>query len=320
MHRADDFSKPVQPVVAERAAYICSNPGCRCPTIQPHSDPMKSLKTGIAAHIRAAEPGGPRYDAGQTAEERRSIHNAIWLCTTCSTAIDKDESRYPVETLLQWKSAHEEWLREGGIVPAPPDISINTLNGFTVPDAPAKLELRELADLREHQLTVQNSSDGSITIIDARLQLPEPVVAARGVSFPPGIEVDFRPVRPQMIASTSGGGTVTRNRPPLPSQNVRLGISSLPPRHPVVIHFYTSLKSVEGHELHADSGPFAELRKGPYLLHFIDGTFQFQYRGATITKRFFAPLAYDPNSRRVRLFEVRGDIGEYKPVETTFWS
>ena len=37
--------------------------------------------------------------------------------------------------------------------------------------------------------------------------------------------------------------------------------------------------------------------KGDYLLHFIDGTFQFDYRGATITKKFFAPIRYDKDSR-----------------------
>src|SRR5688572_16883947 len=98
--KRDEVSRDVQRTVAERAAYICSNPDCRDWTVQPHSNPEKSLKMGEAAHIRAASAGGPRYEATHTSEERSSIHNAIWLCTKCSTIIDKDEARYSVELLL----------------------------------------------------------------------------------------------------------------------------------------------------------------------------------------------------------------------------
>src|ERR1044072_8945698 len=106
----DEFPRAIQRIVAERAAYICSNPGCRSPTIEPHSDPNMSLKTGEAAHICAASPGGPRYDLGQSSEDRRGIQNAIWLCTKCSTTIDKDPDQYPATLLKVWKQRHEEWL------------------------------------------------------------------------------------------------------------------------------------------------------------------------------------------------------------------
>lgn len=86
----DDFSLNTRRILGERAAYICSNPDCRSNTIGPHSDPERSLDTGVAAHIWGAAPRGPRYDAAQTPEERKSIGNGIWLCATCSRLIDTD--------------------------------------------------------------------------------------------------------------------------------------------------------------------------------------------------------------------------------------
>src|SRR5260370_34159408 len=212
--KRDEFPMGVQRTVAERAAYICSNPACRDWTVEPHSDAEKSLKTGETAHIRAASPGGPRYDDTQTPEERTSIQNAIWLCTKCSTTIDKDEARYPVPLLLGWKQTHEDWLRNGGIVPAPPEFSIQTLNGFTLPDVPGTIALTECKDLREHRLRVRNGSATAVLMIDTRLQMPEPIVAAWGRERPPGSVADFRPDREDILVS--GTGNVTRNRPPLP--------------------------------------------------------------------------------------------------------
>jgi len=88
-------------------------------TIGPHSDPNKSLSTGIAAHICGAKQGkkSPRYDPNQTPEQRKDISNAIWLCHDCSDMVDKDEKAYPAEKLREWKRLHEEFistLREKG--------------------------------------------------------------------------------------------------------------------------------------------------------------------------------------------------------------
>jgi hypothetical protein len=316
--KRDEFPSAVQRTVAERASYICTNPDCRDWTLEPHSDPEKSLKTGEAAHIRAASPGGPRYDANQTAEERVSIHNAIWLCAKCSTAIDKDEIRYPVSLLLSWKRNHEEWLKNGGIVPALPEISINTLAGYTLPEQPVVISLKECKDLREHRLRVCNSSDAAILMIDARLQLSEPIVACWGKERPPGVEVQFQPDRPDI--TVAGTGTVTRTRPPLPSTAFRLRIDRLPAKHAIEIAIYTSMKAHQDHDLTFGSGPFAELMGREYLIHFIDGTYQFEYRGATLTKRFFAPIRYDKDTRATSVIEVRVDQGDWRPVEMSLMS
>jgi hypothetical protein len=108
----NDFSPSTKEAIAKRAAYICSNPGCRRLTLSPsESESNKFVYTGKAAHITAAAPGGPRYDPGLTSEERSSTKNAIFLCSTCADMIDKNQGiDYPVGLLKQWKREHEEWL------------------------------------------------------------------------------------------------------------------------------------------------------------------------------------------------------------------
>lgn len=112
--RQDDFPISVTRKVAERAGYICSNPGCHRITIGPvTSDSAKSTKTGVAAHICAASPLGPRYDMSQSKSQRSSIDNAIWLCATCSVLIDKNGGLdYPVPDLKKWKRDHESLMKE----------------------------------------------------------------------------------------------------------------------------------------------------------------------------------------------------------------
>ncbi|BCL29153.1 hypothetical protein GCM10017557_40120 [Streptomyces aurantiacus] len=62
---------------------------------------------GEAAHIYAASPRGPRYNASMTPHERKSIQNGVWLCKTCAKIIDAEEAAYPPETLRVWKQHAE---------------------------------------------------------------------------------------------------------------------------------------------------------------------------------------------------------------------
>lgn len=105
----DDFSEAVKRDVRDRAASRCSNPSCCAPTVGADSSTHEGVTTiGIAAHICAAAPGGPRYHLGQSASDRARITNAIWLCANCSTLIDKNSGRnFSVELLKKWKSVAE---------------------------------------------------------------------------------------------------------------------------------------------------------------------------------------------------------------------
>ena len=103
----DDFSKIVIDVLAKRVGFFCSNPSCKRATVGPNSDPSKPTITGVGAHITAAAPGGPRYDAVLDTTERSSIDNGIWLCSQCATLIDKDPETYTVALLKEWKQNAE---------------------------------------------------------------------------------------------------------------------------------------------------------------------------------------------------------------------
>jgi hypothetical protein len=63
--------------------------------------------TGEAAHIHAAAPGGKRYLESMTPGERSDITNAIWLCRTHATMIDRDEVTYSADELRTMKREHE---------------------------------------------------------------------------------------------------------------------------------------------------------------------------------------------------------------------
>jgi hypothetical protein len=109
----DEFPKAVADMLAKRVGNRCSNPACRKRTSGPHTERDKALNVGVAAHITAASPGGPRYDASLTQEERKSIDNGIWLCQSCAKLVDNDEARYARGLLVQWKQdAEQDALRE----------------------------------------------------------------------------------------------------------------------------------------------------------------------------------------------------------------
>ena len=106
-----DFSTSTKGLLASRVGFKCSNPGCRQPTSGPRRDPSGTVNVGVAAHITAAAPRGPRYNAGLTPEQRSSASNGIWLCQNDAKLIDNDGDQYSVECLRRWKTQAEEAAR-----------------------------------------------------------------------------------------------------------------------------------------------------------------------------------------------------------------
>jgi hypothetical protein len=107
----DDFPVRTKEVLAKRVGYRCSNPTCRQLTSGPHDDPARAVNVGVAAHITAASPGGPRYDPDLKPEQRQSSDNGIWLCQTHAKLVDSDDSRHTVASLKGWKSISEAMAR-----------------------------------------------------------------------------------------------------------------------------------------------------------------------------------------------------------------
>jgi hypothetical protein len=107
----DDFVQAIKDKLAKRVGLRCSNPKCRKLTAGPHSDSVNSINIGVAAHIAAAAPGGPRHDSSMTQEQRRAIGNGIWLCQSCAKLIDSDLRRFTVEVLRDWRETAETLRR-----------------------------------------------------------------------------------------------------------------------------------------------------------------------------------------------------------------
>jgi len=108
----DNFTKTTIDILGKRVGFLCSNPACGKHTIGPHENPEKATLIGVAAHITAASPAGPRYDSLLSEAERIHIDNGIWLCSNCATLIDKDEKRYPTQLLKSWKDDAENKMLE----------------------------------------------------------------------------------------------------------------------------------------------------------------------------------------------------------------
>lgn len=126
----DNFSQKVITTLAGRVAYRCSNPFCRRITIGPNTVRDKTTLIGVAAHITAAAPRGPRYNPDLTNLQRSDINNGIWLCCNCSTIIDKDEQAFPVSLLVKWRIEAEAYA----------DIQLRNSSSITISSRRPKIE------------------------------------------------------------------------------------------------------------------------------------------------------------------------------------
>jgi hypothetical protein len=59
------------------------------------------IDVGVAAHITAASPGGPRFDPNLSDKERASATNGIWLCQNCAKLIDNDVAQFSALGIAQ---------------------------------------------------------------------------------------------------------------------------------------------------------------------------------------------------------------------------
>ena len=109
-----NFSKSIINAIRMRAAFICSNPSCKKMTVGGAvNDEEKTVCLGVVSHIIAASPNGPRSDESVDPNYIKSIDNGIYLCTTCSHKIDKNNGiDYPTTLLHSWKKEHEQWVQE----------------------------------------------------------------------------------------------------------------------------------------------------------------------------------------------------------------
>lgn len=97
----DNFSADTKRQLASSVGSICSI--CGQATHGPNDNFTGSINNGIAAHITAAAPGGPRYDENMSESERKSFSNGIWACPTHASLIDKLPLEFSVGDLQGFK-------------------------------------------------------------------------------------------------------------------------------------------------------------------------------------------------------------------------
>ena len=97
------ISNEVMRLLYAHSGNRCAYPDCTNPIFEDDGQ-----LTGECCHIKAYSPGGPRYDASQTDEERNGVDNLMLMCSRHHAIVDKNEEKYMVEVLQDYKHHHEE--------------------------------------------------------------------------------------------------------------------------------------------------------------------------------------------------------------------
>jgi len=108
--RDANFEPKVRDIIAARAGYRCSFPGCDESTVGPGAGPEDIERKGVAAHIFSASTGtkAPRGTGGLSAEERAKAANGLWLCEDHGKIVDSKKGKnYPATQLQAWKALQE---------------------------------------------------------------------------------------------------------------------------------------------------------------------------------------------------------------------
>jgi len=233
-------------------------------------------------------------------------------------------------------------VAEPAVNPVVPEMSITTNNGLNPSDFQnGNITADMMRHYRRHSLTVKNTNVVDISNITVRLQLPEPVVVDHIIEErPPGIEISWDACRMSWTlsgdgasseatpsggiqvttASVVGAGAVLSGGREVCSASMtgaarhsvdvyKLGVSRLPAGSSIRLAFHTLDVAGEVGDQKLSS---LNVSDPDILLFYGDGTFQFQNRGQTITRRVFMPLHFSEQQRRITSLPSSGEVGRWK--------
>ena len=106
MPRNRNISNEVMRLLYAHSGNRCAYPDCTNPIFEDDGQ-----LTGECCHIKAFSPGGPRYDALQTDDERNEEENLMLMCSRHHAIVDKNVDRYTVDVLQEYKRNHEDRYR-----------------------------------------------------------------------------------------------------------------------------------------------------------------------------------------------------------------
>lgn len=102
----DDITKNI---IARRAGFKCSFPGCNKTLVGPGVNNNESICIGECAHIFSAVLNGPRTNGGLNEFELKKPENGIFLCSNHHKIIDRKskDNKYTSDLLTRYKNRHE---------------------------------------------------------------------------------------------------------------------------------------------------------------------------------------------------------------------
>lgn len=109
----DNFTLYTKETLGLSVGFNCVRPGCARPTTALNPDTNEIARFGYAAHDSAAAPGGPRYDATITPEQRKALENGAHLCPACARLVDIDPERFPLGTIQMWQKKAMDLRQKG---------------------------------------------------------------------------------------------------------------------------------------------------------------------------------------------------------------
>ena len=206
-HRAE-FSAATRKIIAERAGYQCSVLNCGRLTVGPGPGQAQVVNIGMAAHIYAASPGGPRGTGGLSAAERSEPENGIWCCYSHGKAIDSDTGNaFSAAQLKAWKRLHE--ARKSAEMTGAPQDRFGLVESISVNSAPASLSGRKFELGMRNIITGPNASGKTIlTRLIASVAYPDHVAE---ISRNRNVDIEVRWFDPftHDVATTGRSGNVT---------------------------------------------------------------------------------------------------------------
>jgi hypothetical protein len=104
-----DYTADTRTALAILSRGCCFFPGCHTPILV-FLGGRPELNVEIA-HVRGADPDGPRFVAGFSGEAESSFGNVLLLCVPHRKIVDRDEKTHPIALLETWRPAGAE-LRE----------------------------------------------------------------------------------------------------------------------------------------------------------------------------------------------------------------
>lgn len=104
-----DFDNNVKEIIAKRAGFRCSFPGCNKTLVGPGVLNDQHITIGECAHIFSAVPIGPRTNGGLSESELKRPENGIYLCRNHHKIIDSKskDNKYTSDLLTRYKNRHE---------------------------------------------------------------------------------------------------------------------------------------------------------------------------------------------------------------------